>query len=235
MKRTIALVAALLAGASAPLVAQSSSYSVTMDFPYVSKYVFRGTQVAKSSFQPSVEATVGNFYAGLWVNSPIVNPHDATGAAKKEIDVYAGYNLKISDTLKADIGFTYYYYPQANKHLTREYTYESSFGLNWTLGGFTPSTYAYYDFKLKAWTFQGSLGYSVPLKDIGTSLDLNGTIGTVQTDGGDDYSYYSVGVTVPFKLSETAKFNLGVTYTTNNLAGAKDPGLWFTAGLTVGF
>ena len=105
----------------------------------------------------------------------------------------------------------------------------------WTLGGFTPSTYAYYDFKLKAWTFQGSLGYSVPLKDIGTSLDLNGTIGTVQTDGGDDYSYYSVGVTVPFKLSETAKFNLGVTYTTNNLAGAKDPGLWFTAGLTVGF
>jgi uncharacterized protein (TIGR02001 family) len=235
MKRSISLLAAVFWGTAAALAAESSSYSVTVDFPYVSKYVFRGLAVARDSLQPSVEVNAGDFYCGVWANTPLVNPHDPTGAAKMELDVYGGYNLKLSDTLKADFGLTYYYYPQANKNLTRSHTVEGSLGLNWTVGGFTPSIYAYYDFTLKSWAYQGSVGYSLPLKKIGASLDLSATLGRVSPDGGGDYTYWSFGATVPFKLSETAKLNVGLTYTTNDLDGADDPGLWATVGVTVGF
>ena len=53
MKKTTALLlAAVLSGGS--LSAQEeSSYSVTVDFPYVSDYVFRGVKFANDSIQPS--------------------------------------------------------------------------------------------------------------------------------------------------------------------------------------
>ena len=55
-----------------------------MDFPYASKYVFRGVQYAEDSFQPSVKLTSGSFYLGLWTNQPITSNID------NEIDVYGG-------------------------------------------------------------------------------------------------------------------------------------------------
>ena len=64
MKKTIALCAALLACGSA-FAQEESEYAVTMDMPVVTKYVFRGVQIAKSSFQPSVQLTSGNLYGGV--------------------------------------------------------------------------------------------------------------------------------------------------------------------------
>src|SRR5882724_4464356 len=48
-----------------------SDYSITSDFTYTSKYVFRGVQQARASFQPSLEFATGGWNAGVWTNQPI--------------------------------------------------------------------------------------------------------------------------------------------------------------------
>ena len=65
MKKISLLLAALVTGASlsaqAPAPAPAASaYSVTVDFPYASKYVFRGVQYAEVGF--GVLQTSGNPY-----------------------------------------------------------------------------------------------------------------------------------------------------------------------------
>lgn len=238
MKKTIALCATLLVG-SASLLAENtasavkeSPYAVTVDFPYVSKYVFRGIQVARDSIQPSVEIAAGDVYAGVWNNTPLRNEHDDN--ISKELDFYLGYTPKLTENLKADIGLTYYWYPSVSKSYS-DHSFEVFAGVNWTLGNFTPSLYVYRDLNLDTTTGQAALGYSIPLKSWGTSLDLNATVGIVSPDHGSAYDYYSVGATVPVKLSDAVKLSFGLNYTVNDIAGAKDPGLWGTAGVTVSF
>lgn len=204
------------------------SYSVTVDFPYASKYVFRGVQYAKQSIQPSVELTSGNFYAGVWSNQPITDNLD------NEFDFYAGYSLPLSDIVKLDFGGTLYYYPEADTSVYDSNTFEGYIGLTGTVSGFTPGLYAYYDTVLKAFTLQGSVGYSVPMESAGTSLDFSATLGNVSPDTGDDYTYWGLGVNLPFKLSEKATAGVGVQYASASLDDSDDH-LWFTAGVTVGF
>ena len=91
MKKLTFLLAALVSGASlsaqapAAAPAPAPSYSVTVDFPYTTKYVFRGIQAAKGAFQPSIKVTSGDFYAGIWVSAPVDKGYEL------EIDYYAGY------------------------------------------------------------------------------------------------------------------------------------------------
>jgi len=229
MKKT-ALILAFLAGGLG-LNAQESklSYSVTVDFPYASKYVFRGIEYAKDSIQPSIEIATGNFYAGVWSNQPVTNNTD------NEFDFYAGYGIPMNDTWKLDVGATLYYYPEADTTSFIEKSFEGYVGLTGTVSGFTPGIYAYYDFDLKAFTLQGSVGYSIPLETAGSSLDFSVTLGNVSPDVGDDYMYYGIGVNLPYKLTEKATFAVGAQYASNDLDGADGDHLWFTAGLTVGF
>jgi uncharacterized protein (TIGR02001 family) len=237
MKKTITLCAALLIAGSA-LTAQDATptaepaYAVTVDFPYVTKYVFRGLQLARSSLQPSVEVAAGDFYSGVWNNTPLRNEHD--GNASKELDLYVGYTPKLAENLKADLGATYYWYPRVHSPVDHD-SFEVFGGLNWTLGNFTPAVYLYRDIDLDVWTVQGSIGYSIPLKSWGTSLDCNATVGAVSPDHGESYNYYSAGVNLPVKLSDVVKLNFGLTYTENDRDGEKDPGLWGSVGITASF
>lgn len=238
MKKTIILCTALLAGGTALTAADATSatseakYAVTVDFPYVTKYVFRGQTIAKDSIQPSVEVAAGDFYTGVWNNTPLRNEHD--GNVSKELDFYAGYTPKLTDNLKADLGATYYWYPRVHSPVS-SHSFEVFGGLNLAMGNFTPGVYVYRDLHLDTWTVQGAVGYSVPLKSAGTSLDFNATIGAVSPDHGEAYDYYSVGVTLPVKLSDAVKLNFGLTYTENDLDHGRDPGLWGTAGIVASF
>ena len=237
MKKTITLCVALFAAGSA-LTAQEatptteSAYAVTVDFPFVTKYVFRGVTLSRESLQPSLEVASGDFYAGLWNNTPLHNEHD--GDASKELDLYVGWTPKITETLKADIGATYYAYPSIADGLNDD-SFEVFVGLNWALGNFTPGVYLFRDIDLNVWTLQASVGYSIPLKTLGTSLDLNATVGAVSPHSGEAYNYYSAGVNLPVKLSDVVKLNFGVIYTENDLDGGKDPGFWGTVGITASF
>ena len=237
MKKTILLCTALLAGTSAVLAQEASAvaesdYAVTVDFPFTSKYVFRGVKLGREAVQPSVEVAAGDFYTGVWSNIPLRNEHD--GDVTKEVDLYAGWTPKLADNLKADVGATLYWYPSVSDGYADD-TFEMFAGLNYTWGNFTPAVYVYRDFDLDIWTYQGSIGYSVPLASLGTSLDFNATAGAVSPDDGEIYGYYSVGVSLPVKLSDAVKLNFGLTYTENDLDHGKDPGLWGTAGVAVSF
>ena len=235
MKKTALLLAALLTtGASLSaddaMTAPASSYTVTMDFPYASKYVFRGVQFAEGSFQPSIKITSGPAYSGIWTNQPVTSNID------NEIDFYAGYGFEVAKGWSLDVGATLYYYPELDDSTGLDNnTFEGYVGINGTIGGgVTVGLYAYNDFTLDAFTLQGNFGYSLPIDDK-FSCNLSANIGHVSPDAGSDYSYYGVAAQFPYKLTNTATLTGGVNWASHDISGLDDNHLWFNLGLTVTF
>lgn len=210
-----------LLGASA--VASSvfaGGYTVTLNNTVVSQYYFRGVEVAGAEggvhIQPAVDVTFGDTSIGIWSSHSVTEKNDF-----HEFDLYGSYNFKVSDTVTVPVGFTYYYYPTADisSGLYRS-TYEVFAGVSTQVAGVTLTPKAYYDFKLEMWTLEGNAAYSVPLKDLGTSLDFSAALGYWDSSdfvrnaevSATNY-YYSIGVTVPYALSENATLFAGVAYT----------------------
>lgn len=234
MKEIALILASLAAVASLPaqaLVAAPAapSYSVTVDFPYVGKYCFRGVKYAKGSFQPSVKLTSGDFYVGIWGNVPVDRGYEL------EVDYYAGYGLKLSKSWALDVGLTAYSYPGLDTSGGADKTtFEGYAGVIGTFGSFTTGLYVYNDFTLKAFTLQGTVGYSVTI-NAKASFNLLGTIGHVSPDGGADYTYYGVGATVPYKITDKLTFTAGLQFATHNIGLVEANHFWGTAGLTYAF
>lgn len=231
MKKTILALAVLAAGVSASAQESAkSALAVTLDVTYVSDYVFRGAKLADASIQPSVEASYGDFYAGLWHTDAISNGPANFGS---ETDLYAGYNLAINETFAADLGVTRYTYNGGGTNQSDSTEVYAGIKADVLL---SPSAYYYYDFDNETSSYIGSIGHSLPIAKLGVSLDLSATLGFVEAPGGD-YSYWGVGAAVPYKLSETAKLTAAVNYTTvddDNLNPDQDQ-VVFSVGLAVGF
>jgi uncharacterized protein (TIGR02001 family) len=213
IKKSILALAALSAGVSAQ-AQNASALSVTADISYVTDYVFRAVRASTDSIQPSVEATYGDIYAGVW------NSNDLNSDGVSETDLYAGYNLKVSDSLSLDVGVTRFLYEGQSTNDTTEVFVGTSFK-----GAVTPSIYYYYDLDREVNTFEASLGYSLPIDAIKASLDLTGKLGYVNRQGDlkgyvatteNDYTYFSAGAAIPYKLSDTATLTVGVEYVYNN-------------------
>ncbi len=213
IKKTILALAALTAGVSAQ-AQTASDLSVTLDVTYVTDYVFRAVRASTDAIQPSVEATYGDIYAGVW------NSNDLNSDGVSETDLYAGYNLKVSDALSFDVGATRFLYEGQSTNDTTEVFVGASFK-----SVVTPSLYYYYDFDREVNTFEASLGYSLPIDAIKASLDLTGKLGYVNRQGDlkgyvptteNDYTYFSAGAAIPYKLSDTATLTVGVEYIYNN-------------------
>lgn len=249
MKHVILLVAAL-AGAAGLRADDPNSgepksgYSITSDFTYASKYVFRGVENAKESFQPSVEFASGGFNAGVWTNQPLMNH------TNNEVDFYTGYTYNVNTALKFEGVATCYWYPEANRAIgqTKD-SYEAGVGATYNVGGFSPNLYYYHDFRLDSDTLQAAVGYSVPLAErlsVTTSLfaaatnarDLAPDAAGPRTR--DSYTYWGADVTLPYKLSPHATLTAGVHYAdTRGLAAPTnllgDHNVWYTAGVSIGF
>lgn len=231
MKKTILALAALAASVSA-YAQKPADLAVTLDVTYVNNYVFRGGLLAEDSIQPSVEATYGDFYAGVWYSD------DVNAAALSETDVYVGYNLAINETFSADLGATRYLYDgQSGLDTTEVY---AGIKANVLL---SPSVYYYYDFDREVSSYIGSVGYSIPVEKAGISIDLSATYGYVQIPS-TDYSYWGVGAAIPYKLSDTAKITAALNYThadSRNLpavagfTSTEQDQVAFSLGLSVGF
>ena len=240
MKKTAILLAAIAAGAGLNAQDVKSSYSVTTDFTYASEYVFRGVEAAGNSFQPSVEVSVGDAYVGLWTNNPV------TDGENNKIDVYGGYKYKVNDALSFEAVGTYYWYPEAANGATKD-SVEVGLGATYVYQGISTSLYYYYDFTLEADTIQASVGYSVPLEAIGSSVEFSVFAGTADgrdwaPDSGtrvfETYNYYGFDINIPYKLNDKAAINTGLHYAANDAyfdGSAPDSNLWFTVGLSVGF
>jgi uncharacterized protein (TIGR02001 family) len=234
MKKPALLLAALLTGASlsadtapAPAAAPASSYSITADFTYATKYVFRGVQYAEGAFQPSVKVTSGDFYAGAWISAPVDKGYEL------EIDYYAGYGIKLQNGWALDAGLTAYSYPGLNGGGDKV-TWEPYLGLNGSFGAVTSGTYAYYDLTLKVFTVQEALGYSIPIDDK-TSMNWTATIGRAEPKSGSGYTYYGLGVAIPYKLSDKATVTVGAQYADHDIDGLDGNHFWGTLGFTYAF
>jgi uncharacterized protein (TIGR02001 family) len=213
--------------ALAACAASYGQYSLSVDVTYASSYVFRGIQLGDGTLHPSIEASSEDFYAGIWFATPLANR--SSEGWGDEIDFYAGYTPSLSDTTALDIGATYFTYPNADN------TFEIFTGINFDLGGVTPGVYVYRDLDLNTWTYQGSVGYSIPLESMGASLDLSASIGFVDPDGADTYTYWGASAVIPYQLADNATVSVGLHYASNDLSLAEDNFLYGTVGLTVGF
>lgn len=236
IKNTALALAALAAGASVQ-AQDAAALSVTVDVSYVSDYVFRGQLLANDSVQPSVEVAYGDFYAGAW------HSNEVNGTTDSETDLYIGYGFALNDTISLDAGVTRYLYNgQSGADTTEVYVGVSADVL------LSPSLYYYYDFDREASTFELSIGYSFPIDAINASLDLSAKAGYASKGGeyvnpysNEDYTYYVVGAAVPYKLSETATFTVGVDYVYNDTASNTgfprgDSGRFVgKAGISIGF
>jgi len=229
MKKTILALAAIAAGVSSyAQEAKTTDLSVTLDLTYVTDYVFRGATLAGASFQPSVEAAYGDFYAGVWHSNAV----SGTNAGfDSETDFYAGYGFAINDTISLDAGVARYVYSGGSGSDSTEVYVGLSFDVL-----LSPSVYYYYDFDLEISSYIASIGYSVPVESIGTSLDFSASLGYIQIPS-NDYTYGSVGVSVPYALSETATLTAGVQYIYNDtdlLRGDNDLFVG-SVGISIGF
>lgn len=228
-KKITSLLLGVLALGALSLKAQTpaSSYSITADFTYTTKYVFRGVQLAKGAIQPSVKLTSGNFYASVWNSSPVDKGYEL------EFDYTAGWGTKVSETWALDTGMTVYTYPGLGGGADKA-TYEGFLGFNGPIGVLTSGTYLYYDFTLKVFTVQEALGYTVTI-DPKTSVSLLATVGRASPDAGSGYTYWGFGATVPYKLSDKATLSLGVQYADHNIAGLDGNHFWGTIDFNYAF
>jgi len=229
MRKLSLVLAALLAGAALSAQPAPTTYVVTADFSYASKYVFRGLPLGRASFQPSIKLTAGNSYASVWLNQPFAASSDP------EFDFYAGHNFQLPRGWSLDAGAILYYYPQADTTAgVAAHTFEGYLGLNGAIGGTNLGAYLFRDVDLDSTTAQATAAYSLPLNAWAT-LSLSGALGCVVPDHGARYAYCSLGTAVPCKLSDAATLTFGANWATHDQAGAGKNNLWFTAGLTVTF
>jgi uncharacterized protein (TIGR02001 family) len=220
------------APATPTTAAPASSISVVVTPALVSQYMFRGVRLGGFSFQPAVEVDSGSLAIGVWGNSPLKDKVD--GQSDPEIDPYGSYTMAINDSLSVVPGFTWYNYPNADtSNGFYKSTFEPNIALNYVVGAakFTPKFY--YDMVLKGPTYELTVAYTVPLKEIGSELDWTAVGGTYiirdAAKGADPSvknwgNYYLVGVSMPFAIGKSGKLSIGYAYT-------KGSGNYFKQGM----
>lgn len=212
-------VSSLLAQAPVPAAAPSSSWTITP--AVVSQYMLRGVRLGGLSAQPVIEYTSGPVTAGLWNNIPLADR--VPGQSNPEIDPYASYTYEIAKDFTVQPGFILYLYPAARKKDGfYKMTFEPSVALNYTVEGIKLTPKLYYDTVLKQTLIEGSVAYSVPLKEAGTELAFLGQWGTFKAkDALENTSpavknwgeYWLAGVSLPFQLDKSSKLTVGWAYT----------------------
>lgn len=204
MNKTTAITAAILAGST--FASAQEELSVSISLAYESDYVFRGVALAEDYFAPSVDITYGDMYAGIWAALPTDSEYG------DEVDFYAGYGFSVSELVSADLGFTYYTYPDSADGLFDGdvNTFEIYAGLSFE-APLSPSVYVFYDLDLEAFTLETSAGQSWEVSE-STAIELAGYLGYVDASGIDSYFYYGAGLSYSIAMSETASASIGVNW-----------------------
>ena len=255
MKKLIAIMA--FAGVVSANAQSIDDLTISGSFDFESEYVFRGQDIADSSFQPSVELGYsiwgGDSYLGVWSSTEVSN---ADSTARNEVDFYIGYAATLEDyypelPLVADFGFTYYYYPDGDNV---DRSREIYFGLAASGVILEPALYYYYDFDLEQSLVELSVGHSfglVDYLDVNASLELGAYAGVVSADdlnagqGASErengYTYAGITADVVYVLSDTSSASVGARWAVNNdgsstfanEARGREHSLWF--GTTLNF
>lgn len=255
MRRALLGLASLFtvsAGAAATAHAEDITISTTLGFE--SRYMFRGIQFAQASFQPTISAGYGGFYATAWLNLP-VGDEDGLFLGGEELDLVAGYSTDLTEFVSVDVGVTYYTFPSLDDGIFDTYsedgdglgsnTVEPYIGLSFALP-LSPSVYLYRDFMYDTFTVQGSLSYSYPLAEK-ISLDASGIVGyVIDDDPGSDYLYGHLSLNISYAFSDHSSIYVGGRFGGSDIAGGsviddaslgitKSNGFWSGLGFTAEF
>lgn len=223
-------------------------YSVSTE--YVSEYVFRGTTLAGEAIQPGVEASMGNFTAGVWASVAV---GEESVSFADEVDIYASYSRPLNDKVGLDVGATLYHYPQAGGVFdigaNDAGTVEVYGGLSFDTM-LSPNVTAYYDTQLEVVTLEGGVSHAMPVTDK-TNFEVSAQAGLVESNSANNYQYGSLRGQFSYDVTDNAALftsaNYGVSsdntfadtsFTPGNLATVSDPkksGLWFTMGVSSSF
>lgn len=239
MKKKTILTLILLTSGALTLPAQTASVvdppsvSATLTPAFVSQYMFRGQRLGGFSFDPNIEVDYGHLGVGIWSNFPL--NAKVTGVSDPEVDPYVCYTIKANDTVSIVPGATLYTFPNAD---TVNGFYRTTFEPNVAVlislpGGVTVTPKVYYDLVLDGPTYEITGAYAVPLKDIGSEIDLTATYGDyVFKDAAKDASptvkqvgtYWLIGAAMPFQITKEATLTIGFAYTKGENASFKQAG-----------
>ncbi|MBA4162542.1 MAG: hypothetical protein C0515_10805 [Novosphingobium sp.] len=218
------IAASLIAGAfvAAPAFADETDppadWSVSGYVTAITDYRWRGLSYSGGdvAIQGSIQVTHSSgFYAGTWGSSFEQDAPDVYGSA--EVDLYAGWSGELASGLTADVGATWYTYP--NGTFGKASFVEPYASLSTTLGPVTAKAGVNYAWKQDALGGDDNVYLYTDLSSgvPGTPVTLNARLGytsgalspklltLTSLDGGFDYS---VGATA----SITKNLSVGVSY-----------------------
>lgn len=230
----------LIVFGTAALVAAGASFaqdeiSVTTTFAWESSYVFRGVQLADETFMPAVDFAYGGAYFGIWSAQPADDEAN-------EVDLYLGYGFDVGDGISADVGVTYYMYPDSSEDVfdSDVNTFEVYAGLSFDAVG-SPSIYLYRDLDLDAWTMELSGGQSFDISDNDKlSFGLNGAIGYVLPDEDGEYLYVQASASIDYAFNDYASGSIYLSYAVTSeeyeyMGDLEDDEIWFGFSISGGF
>jgi uncharacterized protein (TIGR02001 family) len=220
----LGVLGAATGSAADPAAETAPGVSVSVTPSFVSQYMFRGIHIGGPSFQTSVEADVGNLFAGVWASLPVADTPSGNGT--DEIDPYASYEITLNGSTSLLPGIQAYYYPRADtRGGSCRATLEPNLGLNYSAGALTLLPRICYDLVLDSETYEFNARYVVELSPLHTELDFAATLGTenvhrsVNTAASglpqaeSRNSYWLAGLTVPVAFVHVGKLTVGYAYT----------------------
>ncbi|HVW21124.1 MAG TPA: hypothetical protein VHC86_07890 [Opitutaceae bacterium] len=221
--------------AAAPVAAPAApDWSWTLTPSYASVYMFRGQRLGGQSFQPSISGVYGPWNVGVWASAPVNHANLVHGQSNPEVDPNATYTYTVNGNLSVVGGATLYTYLDApTKEGFYKATFEPSIGVNYTIAGLTINPKYYYDLVLATATYEANFGYSIPLKELGSSLNLSVSVGTYygtnvingsnpKTHAWGDY--YSYGISTPYTITKNSTLTVGVAFVEGSGAYFKQAG-----------
>ncbi|HKZ95920.1 MAG TPA: TorF family putative porin [Hyphomicrobiaceae bacterium] len=219
-----------MAAAEAPAAEEGRKFEWSVTVSATSDYLFRGisTNCEDPAFQPSIDASYGILYAGIWGS----NVCDESNPA--EVDLYAGIK-PVLGPVTFDFGVIYYWYPNGDDTVAPgELDYvELKAGAsgepvkNLSVGVTFYWTPDYFEETGDVWTVEGNAGYTLPEVGIFTPT-ISGVLGYVESEeldavvtGVDNYTYWNVGLAL-----EVEKFTFDFRYWDTDVpASSEDHGI----------
>jgi len=240
MQKSKLLVAVLGALCAMPVMAADAP-AITGNVGFTSDYVFNG--ISQTFRSPAIQggfdyAAANGLYVGTWASN--VSGNQYTNASM-ELDVYGGYNGKVSDDLGYQIGLMNVTYPNGKAYTSTVDTYKKWDTTEAILGATWKNLNVKLTYTFTDWYGINNSGFSPVMAD-GTTLAADNTTADLGSKGSTyveaNYTYeVSEGLTVTahaghqkiqnfaaldytdYKLAVSKLyqgFNFGLAYTTTN-------------------
>ncbi len=200
----------------APLAQSAPEF--TASAAAVSDNVFRGQRLAGLSVQPGLEWSAGPASGGL--STSVALQHRAADIAEVETDVFAGYRWRLTPAWGIRPGATAYFYRGAPADYRRA-IFEPNLAVDFTAGAVRFTSVYYHDFSRHGATVELNAAVALPLRSIGSELDLTVTAGTYRLDDAFSASrarttlrgdYWQCDASVPLQITPHAKLTLALSY-----------------------